>query len=283
MASPPLAVPDRPTFGGYRPPVYPPRPAFAPPPTSPSSIYGPSVGRTNKTVAPLGSLVIADDLQYNAGGPLAGQNGGTGWDASWIRHGWASPSQVMAGGLVYPDLPAGKTLFRTGTGNQGDDRWFVHPLGTPGEVIYLSQTLRGLPDSASAWNRSGFGYRVDDGDNNSMTGVAFGKFEWDPHIIIRAAPAHEFAPTGIIAQQNTTYFLVARITFGATDSKVDLWVDPVPGRPLPTNPDATMTLRFNRISRYSALSEIPCDFGPIRIGSTYASVAPKSSTVTTKP
>jgi len=79
----------------------------------------------------------------------------------------------------------------------------------------------------------------------------------------------------VLAQQNTTVFLVLRATFNASNNQFDLWVNPVPGQPLPTTPDATKTdLDVGTFTNFAIATSMLAEFDEIRIGTSYAAVAP---------
>jgi len=64
------------------------------------------------------------------------------------------------------------------------------------------------------------------------------------------------------------------VTFGESQSKVDLWVNPTPGQPLPTTPDATRMGNFTTMDRLGSGTTIRCIYGDYRVGYTFADVAP---------
>jgi hypothetical protein len=102
----------------------------------------------------------------------------------------------------------------------------------------------------------------------------YGKPGSAPNFGIEREGGGGLVTTGIAAQANTTYFLVLRARFAAGNDTLDMWVNPVPGQPLPA-PDATKTDHDAGTPEIINLGSRPrCQFDELRIGRTWEDVSP---------
>ncbi len=81
--------------------------------------------------------------------------------------------------------------------------------------------------------------------------------------------------SSVSAVTNQTAFLVARFTFLNGADIVDLWVNPLPGQPLPATPDATKTDVDTGIpTDFDFGGSIRTVFDEIRFGNSWEAVSP---------
>ena len=218
-----------------------------------------------------GTLVAYDTFNYPVGQKLAGLNGGFGWSVPWHEHGYGgnTPSVIVAECPAFKNLAiSGNGFETTSSAPNGDDREWNSTIGKPGQVVYASMLMHPLDDVNAGRPFTYFQWSVGD--------VAIGKSSRDSHIGLEHAGngGGGEVSTSVVAEKDVTYFLVVRVTFGESQSKVDLWVNPTPGRPLPAVPDATRMGNFTTMDRLGSGTSIRCIYGGYRVGYTFADVAP---------
>ena len=220
-------------------------------------------------------LTAYEPFNYNSpGGFLGPLNGGTGWGFPWSLGGLLVSSDNLTYGNLVTSGHCAVVDPRSFPFDAGDTRILASPLGTPGTVIYFSCLLRPTDPigSSNASNYCGF----------SIDGLFIGKtgkgnyYGMTTGYLIGA----NYVGSQVMAQQNTTVFLVVRATFKAGNDQFDLWVNPVPGQPLPTTPDATKTdLDLGTpgpgtLTTIGLHGSMNAEFDELRIGTSYAAVAP---------
>lgn len=214
-----------------------------------------------------GQLLMYDGFDYPADSRLENQNGGSGWARGWNEYGQGyTPSRITTDGLTYGNLlVSGRAVRTTSRMPIGHARVPAQQVGVSGTVLYASILLRPLDPLNVGWPDTYFGFGFSDmllGKPGASSKYSIEK-RWGP-------TAH----TSVDAAQNTTVFLVARVTFRDGPDTIELWVNPVPGQPLPpphaTKSDADVSLPGD-VGIGSSISVI---FDEYRIGLTWESVSP---------
>lgn len=220
-----------------------------------------SVGNASTT------LEVYEGFAYTPGATLTNQNGGTGWANPWRTHGPATPSVILSGNLTFGKLAVSGNSFKTTSFDPiGEDRDRIPLSVAPGTVRYWSVLMK--PEAVSGgWPDSYFLFNI--------FNQAFGK-EGPYDTIGIKGDFGAYVSTGIFPQPNTIYFMVARVQYGADTDKFDLFVNPTPGQPLPTTPQATKTVPHasNPHPQQTFGTTVPCVWDELRIGPTWESVSP---------
>lgn len=238
--------------------------------------------RSHAALRPLAGLLLAavlagpaaaqplvyDGFGYGSGS-LSGQNGGSGWAGAWSGSG---ASVIPGVSLEHPTDPlitsGGKIVTTPDSGFHSVARPMSTPLGDAGPTIWLSFLVR--KTSAPAGN----------------AGIALGNlFIGDPvsggQWALQRFDGAGQVSSGVTAATNTTFFLAVRIDFAAGPDTVQLYVNPPAGPAGPGAPQAvkadldvsgagSVLLAFGGIDVTNATYE----FDEIRLGATYADVAP---------
>jgi hypothetical protein len=81
--------------------------------------------------------------------------------------------------------------------------------------------------------------------------------------------------SNIVAQPNTTYFLVVRVTFKDGPDTIDLFVNPPVGQPLPATPDVTKSDEdLGTVVGFNLGGSIRSQYDEFRVGTSYGAVSP---------
>jgi hypothetical protein len=226
-------------------------------------------GKTGTAAVTLGTPapMIYEGFDYPAGSPILNQTGGTGWTGGWGEYGQGySPSVIVANSLAYGNLTvSGNALELTGYNPVGEDRAPASPVGTDGQVLYVSALME--PLAVTGGNLGGSYFSI------GFSDMLLGKSGSTSTYCIEK-PTGDISDTGIPAVANQTVFLVARITFQPGPDRVELWVNPIPGQPLPA-PNAVKTdADVSNPSNLGIGGNVPCFVDEYRYGPTWASVSP---------
>ena len=214
-----------------------------------------------------GRLIAHEAFNYPSGAALAGQNGGTGFAGPWGESG-TGPASAIDAGLFFLPLQARYLSARTSsTTPTAHPRDLAETLGAPGTTRYFSILLRPL-DAMNAGTPAtyfGFGFGL----------THIGKGGGSPNYAIEYGGSGGAAVSGVAAVSNATVFLVARVAFAAGNDRIELWVNPAPGLPLPPNPSVVrQDVDVGLFSQIRLSASIRCHFDELRIGETYGDVSP---------
>jgi hypothetical protein len=216
-------------------------------------------------------LIAYEGFAYPVDSNLAGQAGGVGlvstpWDENNAQG--SSPTKIVSGSLTFKNLvTSGNAAESTSDLPFGAGRGVINAsaLGATGTVIYESILIEPLDPLNAGSPDTYFGF----GTGNLFAGKAGANSNW----ALQTLGGSGTVATNIPVVQNQTAFLVIRQTFGGSTDKVELWVNPTPGQPLPT-PDAVKTdLKIQGIG-VAIGGSIRCIFDEYRIGRTWESVSP---------
>ena len=228
------------------------------------------------------ALISYDGADYPANSTLNTRNGGLGW-----LNAWSGLNRAVADGLQFPGLVTAANRLLTVGGNQAS----LRTISTAGFSSLLTGGKFGL-DGTELWlsvlarretNQDFTEYAglslFDGGTEELFLGIPSGGFaHWGMQLFdLGAAPGNITAASYAPVTTGETVFLVLRLRFAASDT-VDLFVNPTPGV-VPTRPDATRSganIRFDRIRIQSGpyVSQPPLSLDEIRLGESYADVAP---------
>jgi hypothetical protein len=231
-----------------------------------------------------GVLIAEDHFNYPPGSQsnnyLTSGNGGTGWGSAWTWTDWESLSlssdnltygnlvtsgySVEMGATGVPPIGYGQGVFML-----GNKRQLTTPIGQSGTVVYFSILLRPLDPIGAASSPYYYGFNI----GNLFVGkTEAGNYYGMANGMLGTVG---YVSSQVLAQQNTTVFLVVRATFNAANDQFDLWVNPVLGQPLSATPDATKTdLDVGTITSVGIHAWMGAEFDELRIGTSYAAVAP---------
>lgn len=211
-------------------------------------------------------LLVYDGFDYPAGAQLENQNGGTGWARGWNQYGSGyTPSTITEQGLTYGRLQtSGRATQTTSFYPIGHARIPSTQLGTDGTILYGSALVRPLAVSGG-YPDSYFGIGFSD--------MGFGKPGNGDFYSIEK-PSGATRPTSVRIVANQTVFLVYRVTFRSGVDKVELWVNPEPGQPLPAPQAVKEDVDVSLPGDFGIGSSVTCIFDEYRLGKTWESVSP---------
>jgi hypothetical protein len=214
-----------------------------------------------------GTLIAYDPFNYTPGSQLVGLSGGQGWNGPWQQNGPGASTLIGSDNLTYGNLVTSGHCAATQSGNPiGNAHPLATPLGISGTVVWFSILLRPI-DPIGADNYGGY-FSLNFGN------LFIGKPGASSYYALDFLSGGDMVPTNVQAQQNVTVFLVVRATFKDGPDQFDLWVNPVPGQPLPA-PDATKTdLDVGTFTSVNIGASTRCEFDEMRVGTSYASVSP---------
>lgn len=234
-------------------------------------------------------LVASEEFDYAQVDHITDARGGTGWEDAWT-----GSSFITVGSLAFPGLAnRGHKLTTSGAeGGTEDVKCSFRTLSIQGREDLVDEGRFGK-DHTTLWIAfvvnapsglsAGFGglslydgprqrlFLGDTGTSN-VWGMDVGRW------------THRFSDTP--ADRNPC-LLVYRITFLPGDEKIDMWVNPAPGREPPpessiaASASAVPDFRFNRVRLCSAPA--PLNFDALRIGTTFTDVAPAVSAAAAVP
>lgn len=234
-------------------------------------------GKTAKTTVTVvpgipSNPFLADGFAYPVGGPVANQNGGTGpWGGPWNEYGQGYTSSVIgSGSLSFGRLAAaGNSIVTTSDKPVGHARAFQTSPGKTGGVLFISYLVKPLDALNVGYPNTYF--------ELVYGGVSMGKGGGSGFYGLENSGGGSRSDSRVPVVTNQTAFLVERITFGPVNGNdtIDLFVNPVPGQPLPALPDATKSDRNTGMpGDFNFGSSIRCQFDEVRFGHTFPDVAP---------
>ena len=219
-------------------------------------------------------LIVYEGFDYPADGPIGGNNGGSGWDQPWT-----GGSAVLSPGLDYGELAV---TGNTGAITVADDPTF---RAMPSGFDALNRTIwmSFLAQEISPASYAGLSTFSSDGESlfiGSIWDTSPPRY-WGVRIYnVLNDTGVETGPAFASAIETTEkVFFVVRIINGPSSAQMTLWLNPG----LETEPDvgdawfdATVgRIPFDRIRLNSwADDPIRYDYDEIRIGESYADVAP---------
>ncbi len=216
--------------------------------------------------------VLYDGFDYPAGMTFNGQNGGTGdWGSGWNEHGYGyTPSVVTDAGLTFPGLrSSGNAIRTTSNGPIGHARKFHVSPGKVGKTLYISYLVH--PLNVTQPGHSGVYFEL------SYGGLSIGKGGGSGMYGIEHGGGGGRVDTVYPVVNDKTAFLVVRITFGEKNEndKIELFINPTPGKPLPDQADAVKTdQNTGEPSDFGLGTNAMVAFDEVRFGHTFAEVAP---------
>jgi hypothetical protein len=233
-------------------------------------------------------VVAYDGFSYPAGQGLNGQNGGSGFASSWTVP--ASTVQVWAGSSV-PAAPSsgltetGNSLIltpQTADGGAIATRNLSTPvLGTPGTAAWVSVVMKGNGQSATSaeaeldlYSGPSLVFGMSSGTTGGVGVPASSNWSLIPDSGTNSSSKVSNALQSL---------LVARITFGASNDAVDLFVNPPVGGGPPATADASIAIpHVTSISQLQVIFfdiDAPANsafFDEVRLGRTFAAVTPST-------
>ncbi|HMP07699.1 MAG TPA: hypothetical protein PJ982_15215, partial [Lacipirellulaceae bacterium] len=262
-------------------------------------------------VRPAGAVLIAYEGFEYAAGDLAGLNGGTGWNAAWVRN--AGTGSILDGGLSYTDsagnqlaVAGGHAFFSGQSGNgdfhrdlpsvqgatDGTTTWWsfigerLSPHGTDDDNVIRAASLqvRNTVTTTPSVERLAVGKGTTHPSGNPSVPI---EYNWG---MLHSGNAGNSTYTSSSHLQQA--FLVVRIDHSGDSTVADsawLWVNPrLDQEPNVATADASMTgltsptsidFSFNRIRAFAGNSNAQGPYAnlaidEIRLGTTYAAVAP---------
>jgi len=221
----------------------------------------------------IAGLIARDDFEYaGVGSDLHGNGGGVGFADSWSGN---TSYNIASGSLNSPRDPlplVGNSVSGVAYGeNRGIDRTLSTPLGTDDTSIYVSVAMepRGILGQGAYGGWFGLALR---GSTHVVIGLNYSQGTYGLRI------ADEYRPSTVAPVVGKPVFLVLRIDFTEGVESAYLYVNPQPGAPEPTTAQASeINLDFRGLNVVSLTGPGGSAFDAIRIGTTFADVAPATS------
>jgi hypothetical protein len=230
-----------------------------------------------------GQVVAYEGFDYATGQNLQGQAGGSGFAGPWALGLNSNPNTLVAAG----SLSAG-ALATTGNSATATvasfavnryQRTLAAPLGADGTTRWLSFVMSrtGIETSAGG---------IVFGSPAPVIGTAQGLLVGDPSpndfYSLSRLPSTTTPPTSssTVPVANRA-LLVVRMLFAPGDDTFDLFVNPTPGGPVPTTPNATLSFDLGTNNTLVELLAVTNPSGSVtlaldelRFGNTFADVTP---------
>jgi hypothetical protein len=228
-------------------------------------------------------LLAYEGFSYAGTGDLLGNAGGFGFTGAWYARGYNATRQdiydLAAGSLSYSQLPTSggrvqATFLTSAIGGIG--RQLAAPMGASGTTRYVSVLLR--PEGTlnqGIWN--GFFGLYLDGGTNLQPDVFFGKpgaGAFAKYVLENRGGDIWQVPTTTAVTVNQAAFLVLKAEFAAAGDKYTLLANPPAGGPEPPGGVTKQGFEIGTISNLVIYSTGAFSIDEIRVGSTYADVAP---------
>lgn len=214
------------------------------------------------------SGIAYDDFEYSAGFFLSGLNGGAGWAGAYTT-GSGKSATVINGSLPYGGLAVVGNAVQTASSLDGtttNSRTLSTTIGADGTTAYLSFLIDPTEDVNSGSGGSYAGFAI----GNLLVGKLPSGFYGLEKVDGSGQVSSTSAPF-----QNVTALLVVRITFQSGNDKIDLFVNPAVGQPLPATPDATKTdLDLGTTNTLQILADHGVALDELRMGTTLNDVTP---------
>ncbi len=222
-----------------------------------------------------GDLLALENFDYaGVGSDLSGSSGGGsfGFSDSWSGN---TSYNIASGSLNSPRDPlplVGNSVSGVAYGeNRGIDRTLAASLGADDTTIYVSVAMepRGILGQGAYGGWFGLALR---GSTDVMIGMNYSQGTYG----LRIADVYRSSSVAPVVGKPT--FLVLRIDFTEGVESAYLYVNPQPGAPEPAVAQASeINLDFRALSKLSLTGPGGSAFDAIRIGTTYADVAPATS------
>jgi len=220
-------------------------------------------------------LTAFDDFNYDAvGSDLTGNSGGGSFGFAGPWDGQTSYN-IGSGSLASPVDPLHSTGNRVTavafTENRDIDRTFDAPLGADNTTVYMSVLMRPEGILHQGANTGWFGLVL-----RGTTFVSIGmNYSRSKYGLRYADVYHDSSLTPTVGQP---VFMVLRIDFTEGVDPARLYVNPNPGAPEPSEASANIIdLGIENITKLSLSGPGAASFDAIRIGTTYADVAPPAA------
>jgi len=221
----------------------------------------------------MADLLAIDNFEYaNVGTDLTGNGGGSGFSDAWTGN---TSYNIASGSLHSPGDPLpliGNSVSGVAYGeNRGIDRTLSMPIGADDTTVYVSVLMepRGILGQGAYGGWFGLALR---GSTHIMIGLNYGQGTYGLRI------ADEYRSSGVTAAIGKPVFLVLRMDFTEGVESAYLYVNPQPGAPEPMTAQASeINLSFHSLSTVSLTGPGGSAFDALRIGTTYADVAPATS------
>jgi hypothetical protein len=220
-------------------------------------------------VAPLpraGAATAYEGFDYPVGAPNTAWNGGSGFGGGWIPQ---VQGQIAAGSLSDPT----NTLATSGNRAEGNFMTRQVARGTTGSDFWVSYLMRRGTDS-NAYS----GLHIFGGSGTYFVGEPGGG-TGDNTLIIGNGDDSTYVSSGVPFEANRDYFIVSHIETGPGNDRATLYVNPTPGAQAPTGgvtysaSDFIPGLPSFRFEGFGP-GNLTASFDELRIGDTYADVAP---------
>lgn len=221
------------------------------------------------------TLTALDSFDYApVGSDLNGKGAGGsfGFSDSWTGQ---TSYNISSGSLQSPNnpLPAvGNSMTSVAFGdNRGIDRTLSAPLGVEGTSIYLSGLIQpqGILHQGAYGGWFGLALR---GSTTIVVGMNYQSDRYGLEV------GFEKASSNVQAVIGQTMFFVLRIDFTEGVDPVYLYLNPQTGAPEPASPTLSeINLNVNSITTVSLTGPGANGFDALRIGTTFADVAPPTS------
>lgn len=220
-------------------------------------------------------LVALEEFNYsNIGGDLTGQSGGGSFGFSGPWSGQTSYN-VASGTLVTPKAPLPKVGNSVSAvafpENRDIDRDLQLPWGADGTSMYLSVLMQPIGILHQGAYEGWFGLALR-GTTHVVIGMNYARNKYGLRV------ADLYSDSAVTPVVGVPTFLVLRIDFTEGVDPVSVYVNPFPGAPEPSVADASIIdLGISNLSRLSLSGPGGAAFDSIRIGTSYADVAPANS------
>lgn len=234
-----------------------------------------------------GAVIVQESFDY-AAGPLAGNNGGTGFSAAWVNKG--TGAAVTAPGLTYGSLPTSgnkalgattisvaRTFDSTGLTGDGATYWFSYLFAAP-DTVSTGTSASGLSffsDVNGPYAQAGGFYL--NCDVTSSTNMKL-----DTRIGGTIGPAVNIAGTNY--HSGDPMLIVGQITFSdqANQDSLEVWLDPPLTGSAPTGSPTVSYLNgnwgavapANTAVYWSKYNDPDRVIDEIRLGTSFADVVP---------
>ncbi len=221
--------------------------------------------------------VTAIEETTQAAGPLNGTGSGSGWSTTWAGN---NAADTVVAGNINPTNPPDNTGNYISIASTGVDasRTLSSTVGTAGSVVWVGFEYTPAVQGALLFGDSTNGFGI-----GSQTYSNFISF-----VTISAGAVNEYR----VSSTSGNHFIVGRLEFKTDGTvQVNVYIDPAPGIQYPSGAVGTWTPSWSGSFANTMLpsgtnkitlrkpSSGTAKYDEIRIGSTYADVAPKTGVV----
>ena len=205
---------------------------------------------------------VYEGFDYQPGFHLAGLGDDRSWAQPWQEHGDGTPTVVGPNSLTFAPLSVrGGSCVVTDREPVRLTRSLARPHGAAGTVSYFSLLMRPLEAVSGRQLEVGIaGFRVGKSGTQAVYGISHG---------------NRFASARVEPRRGRTDFLVVRATFQREAGRLELWINPAPGEPLPAQPDASLeTPALPSPSTAEIRADLRCAVDEWRMGRSWPDVGP---------